>query len=81
MVSIEDQVPQGHLLRSIDRFINLTGLRAYLAEFYSHLGQPSVDPEPLIRMFLIGYCFGIRTERRLCEEVHLVPRKPFKAWG
>jgi transposase len=42
-----------------------------LADFYSHTGRPSVDPELLIRMLLVGYCFGIRSERRLCEEVHL----------
>ena len=69
--SLEDHVPQDHLLRSIDRFVDLSGIRAYLAEFYSHTGRPSVDPELLIRMLLVGYCFGIRSERRLCEEVHL----------
>jgi len=69
--SLEDHVPQDHLLRSIDRFVDLTSIRAHLAEFYSHTGRPSVDPELLIRMLLIGYCFGIRSERRLCEEVHL----------
>jgi transposase len=35
------------------------------------MGRPSVDPELLIRMLIVGYCFGIRSERRLCEEVHL----------
>ena len=69
--SLEDHVPQDHLLRSIDRFVDLSGIRTYLAEFYSHTGRPSVDPELLIRMLLVGYCFGIRSERRLCEEVHL----------
>ena len=69
--SLEDHVPQDHLLRSIDRFVDLTDVRAYLADFYSHTGRPSVDPELLIRMLLVGYCFGIRSERRLCEEVHL----------
>lgn len=69
--SLEDHVPQDHLLRSIDRFVDLTGIRAHLADFYSHTGRPSVDPELLIRMLLVGYCFGIRSERRLCEEVHL----------
>jgi len=59
------------LLRSIDRFVDLSGIRQYLAEFYSHTGRPSIDPELLIRMLLVGYCFGIRSERRLCEEVHL----------
>ena len=69
--SLEDHVPQDHLLRSIDRFVDLDSVRAHLADFYSHTGRPSVDPELLIRMLLVGYCFAIRSERRLCEEVHL----------
>ena len=69
--SLEDHVPGSHLLRSIDRFVELEGLRAHLAPFYSAMGRPSIDPELLIRMLLVGYCFGIRSERRLCEEVHL----------
>ncbi len=69
--SLDDHVPQNHLLRSIDRFVDLSGIRSYLADFYSHTGRPSVDPELLIRMLLVGYCFGIRSERRLCEKVHL----------
>ncbi len=58
-------------LRSIDRFVDLGDVRAHLAPFYSSTGRPSVDPELLIRMLIIGYCCGIRSERRLCEEVHL----------
>lgn len=69
--SLEDHVPQDHLVRSIDRFVDLTSVRAHLAGFYSHTGRPSIYPELLIRMLLVGYCFGIRSERRLCEEVHL----------
>ena len=69
--SLEEHVPRDHLLRSIDRFVDLSGIRAHLADFYSPTGRPSVDPELLIRMLLAGYCFGIRSERRLCEEVHL----------
>jgi len=69
--SLEDHIPQDHLLRSIDRFVDLRSIRGHLADFYSHTGRPSVDPELLIRMLLVGYCFGIRSERRLCEEVHL----------
>src|SRR6188768_1332627 len=69
--SLERHVPSDHLLRSIDRFVELGALRSNLAAFYSHLGRPSVDPELIIRMLLVGYCFGIRSERRLCEEVHL----------
>jgi transposase len=69
--SLEDHVPEGHLLRSIDRFVVLDGLRQELAPYYSEKGRPSIDPELLIRMLIVGYCFGIRSERRLCEEVHL----------
>ena len=69
--SIDAHVPADHLLRSIDRFVDLSELRRDLAPFYSSLGRPSVDPELMIRMPIIGYCVGIRSERRLCEEVHL----------
>ena len=69
--NLEDHIPGDHLLRSIDRFMDLRELRQHLASFYSHTGRPSIDPELMIRMLVIGYCFGIRSERRLCEEVHL----------
>jgi transposase len=69
--SIERHVPSDHLLRSIDRFVDLSGIRTHLRPFYSELGRPSIDPELMIRMLIIGYCCGIRSERRLCEEVHL----------
>jgi len=69
--NLDSLVPPDHLLRRIDRFLDLGGLRRHLARFYSHTGRPSVDPELLIRMLIVGYCFGIRSERRLCEEVQL----------
>jgi transposase len=69
--SIERHVPADHMLRAIDRFVDLEGVRAHVAPFYSPIGRPSIDPELLIRMLIVGYCFGIRSERRLCEEVHL----------
>ncbi len=69
--NLERHLPADHLLRSIDRFVDLSGIRAHLRPFYSEIGRPSIDPELLIRMLLVGYCFGIRSERRLCEEVHL----------
>ena len=69
--SLERHVPATHLLRSIDRFVDLSEVRSHLAPFYSSIGRPSIDPELLIRMLLVGYCYGIRSERRLCEEVHL----------
>ena len=69
--SLERHVPVSHLLRSIDRFVELSDVRSHVAPFYSSTGRPSIDPELLIRMLLVGYCYGIRSERRLCEEVHL----------
>lgn len=69
--SLEEHVPADHLLRSIDQFVDLSGIREHLRPYYSELGRPSIDPELMIRMLLVGYCFGIRSERRLCEEVHL----------
>jgi transposase len=69
--SLEKHVPTDHLLRSIDRFVELGELRRELAAFYSTTGRPSIDPELMIRMLIVGYCFGIRSERRLCDEVHL----------
>jgi transposase len=69
--SLDRHVPEDHLLRSIDRFVDLSDLRSHLAPFYSSTGRPSIDPELMIRMLIVGYCFGIRSERRLCEDVHL----------
>jgi transposase len=69
--NLDEVVPQDHLLRQIDRFLDLSDLREHLAPYYSHTGRPSVDPELMIRMLIIGYCLGIRSERRLCEEVKL----------
>ena len=69
--SMDTHVPTDHLLRRIDRFVDLSGVRQFLAPHYSATGRPSVDPELMIRMLIVGYCFGIRSERRLCDEVHL----------
>jgi len=69
--SIEDHVPQDHLLQSIDRFVDLCGIRQHLAPVLQQHRPPSIDPELLIRMLLVGYCLGIRSELRLCEEVLL----------
>jgi transposase len=68
---LDTHVPPDHLLRRIDSVLDRSALRQHLAPFYSSTGRPSVDPELMIRMLIIGYCFGIRSERRLCEEVHL----------
>lgn len=69
--NLEAYVPKQHLLRGINQFLDLSDLRQHLSQLYSHTGRPSVDPELMIRMLIIGYSFGIRSERRLCEEVHL----------
>jgi len=68
---LDERVPADHLLRRIDVFVAaaLGDLRQKLADHYSHTGRPSIDPELLIRMLIVGYCYGIRSERRLCEEV------------
>jgi len=68
---LEEMVPADHLLRGIADFLDLSGLRLHLAPFYSHTGRPSIDPELIIRMLIVGYAYGIRSERRLCEEVRL----------
>ena len=68
--SLERRVPDNHLLRKIDRFVDLSEVRAHLGAYYSDVGRPSIDPELMIRLLIVGYGFGIRSERRLCEEVH-----------
>src|SRR4030088_835667 len=68
---LDDHVPFDHMLRSIDRHLDLDDVRQALKPFYSSTGRPSIDPELMIRMLIVGYCMGIRSERRLCEEVHL----------
>src|SRR5207237_8793934 len=69
--SLERHVPAAHLLRAIDRFVALAEVRSHLAPFYSSTGRPSLDPELLVRMLLVGYCYGIRSERRCCAGVLL----------
>jgi len=69
--NLDERIPQDHLLRQVDGVLDLSDLRQQLASYYSHTGRPSIDPELMVRMLLIGYCYGIRSERRLCEEVSL----------
>ena len=69
--NLEDHVPADHLLRGIDQCLDLSELRQHLTKYYSHTGRPSIDPELMMRMLIVGYSYGIRSERRLCEEVHL----------
>lgn len=61
--SLERHVPGDHLLRSIDRFVDLSGIREHLKPFYRETGRPSINPELMIRMLVIGYCMRIRSER------------------
>ena len=68
---LEEHVPVDHVLRGIDRHLALDDLRQSLKPFYSQMGRPSVDPELMIQVLILGYSMGIRSERRLCEEVHL----------
>src|ERR1700722_19995677 len=67
--SLERHVPENDLLRKIDRFVGLSEVRRHLVPYYSETGRPSIDPGLMMRMLIVG--FGIRSERRLCEEVHL----------
>ena len=66
---LEDHIPDNHFVRKLDHFLDLSDLHNQMADHYSHTGRPSVDPELMIRMLIIGYCFGIRSERQLCEEL------------
>jgi transposase len=68
---LDDRVPADHLVRRLDAVLDLSWLRAELAPYYSHTGCPSVDPELMIRMILLGYCYSIRSDRRLCQEVDM----------
>jgi transposase len=70
---LDDRIPKNHLLRRIDVFVTaaLADLHNELEPYYSEIGRPSVDPELMIRMLIVGYCCGIRSERRLTQEVEL----------
>lgn len=73
LFKLEDRIPPSHLLRRISPTVTqvLAELREKLKPFYSEIGRPSIDPELMLRMLIVGYCYGIRSERRLCEEVEL----------
>ena len=70
---LEERIPASHLLRKINVFVSeaLADVHREMAAFYSHTGRPSIDPELMMRMLIVGYCYGIRSERKLCEEVSL----------
>jgi transposase len=70
---LDERVPKGHLLRRIDGFVAaaLADIHERLQPYYSEIGRPSVDHELMIRMLIVGYCYGLRSERRLTQEVEL----------
>ena len=68
---IEDQVPENHLLRLLDRHISFDFVREKLKDSYSDTGRPSIDPELLLRILLIGYLYGVTSERKLVEELQM----------
>ena len=68
---LDDVVPADHLVRRIDAVLDLGWIHQELAPFYSNTGRPSIDPELMIRMLLVGYVFAIRSERRICAEVRV----------
>ena len=71
---LEDHVPANHLLRLIDTHINFSFVREQLKDSYSDTGRPSIDPELLLRIVLIGYLYGISSERKLVEELRMSRR-------
>jgi transposase len=68
---LDDVVPPNHLVRKIDGVLDLSWVHGELAPYYSHTGRPSIDPELMLRMLIIGYVFAIRSERRICAEVQV----------
>ena len=68
---LEDQVPETHLLRLIEKHISFAFVREKLKASYSETGRPSIDPELLLRILLIGYLYGITSERKLVEELRM----------
>ena len=68
---LDEVVPPDHLVRQIDAVLDLGWVHNELAPYYSHTGRPSIDPELMIRMLIVGYVFAIRSERRLCSEVQV----------
>jgi transposase len=70
---LEDRIPKDHLLRRINVFVTLAldDVHEQLGSYYSEIGRPSIDPELMLRMLIVGYCYGLRSERKLTQEVEL----------
>src|SRR5262245_438782 len=82
---LDDMVPKGHLLRRIDVFVTsvLSDLHKELGAFYSNIGRPSIDPELLIRMLVVGYCYGILAGLRdpfVGKALSLLHARPERDW-
>jgi len=72
-INIEELIPKNHILRKINKILDLSFVRELTADYYCHSnGRPSVDPQLFFRMILIGYIQGIRHDRRLCEEIDAI---------
>jgi hypothetical protein len=82
-LKLDDMIPEDHLLRMVHHYVDFGFIKEKVEDLYSHTGRPSIDPEVLIRMLLVGYLYGITSERRLCEEVkmHLGYRSPERHWA
>jgi hypothetical protein len=82
LFNLEKRIPERHLLRRINPIVGriLAEFREKLQPFYSEIGRPSIDPELMIRMLIVGYCYGIRFERRLCEEVGPAQKQAVRTW-
>src|SRR3982075_1023999 len=66
---LEEVVPDDHLVRAISAVLDLSWVYGELSPHYPALGRPSIDPVLMIRMLILGYAFGLRSERLLCREI------------
>ncbi len=70
-INVDALIPENHLLRLVTKYVDFSFIREQVKHLYSHTGRPSVDPEILLKMLLVGYLYGINSERRLCEEINM----------
>lgn len=70
-INLDSMVPEGHLLKRLNRLLSFEFVREKTKSYYSHTGKPSIDPVVLVKMLLIGYLFNIQSERKLVEEISL----------
>ena len=71
-VSIGELVPENHLLRKVERAIDFEFIREKVKDLYCpDNGRPAIDPVVLFKMLVIGYLFGVRSERQLVREIEV----------